>query len=132
MELFDYLMFIDDDYATNYYHEVIVKEAGMVNELKYFMSTKEALEHFKELENAPDKKVPEVLFLDINLPEINGWEFLEAFKEIKLNKNPKIIMLSTSMNPKDKEMSESNELVFEFKDKPLTVEYLQTLKSRLN
>lgn len=131
MTNFKQIILIDDDYATNFYHEIVVTDSGKVKEQKFFSSTVEALEYFKDQEKKTDPVLPEIIFLDINLPEMTGWEFLEEFKDLDLTPMPTVIMLSTSMNPLDKIKAEDNPLVLELIDKPLTVEYLTDLKNKV-
>ena len=131
MNDFEHIIFIDDDYATNFYHEIVVTDSGIVKDQKYFSSTVLALEHFKNMQENLTERIPEVIFLDINLPEMTGWEFLAEFKDLKLTPMPKVVMLSTSMNPVDKIQAEANPLVLELIDKPLTIDYLSSLKNRL-
>lgn len=131
MTNFKQIILIDDDYATNFYHEIVVTDSGKVEEQKFFSSTVEALEYFKDQEKKTDPVLPEIIFLDINLPEMTGWEFLEEFKDLDLTPMPTVIMLSTSMNPLDKIKAEDNPLVLELIDKPLTVEYLADLKNKV-
>lgn len=131
MSYFECVFFIDDDYPTNYFHELIAKDSKLVKETKSFLSPKNAFQYFKEIKDGISNPMPNVIFLDINMPEINGWEFLEMLSELKLTTPPIIIMLSTSLNPRDREKFEENEMVMEFVNKPLTVEYLQELSSRI-
>lgn len=131
LEMFEYIFFIDDDYPTNYFHELIAKDSNLVKETKSFLSPKNALEYFKEIKSGIDNRMPNVIFLDINMPEINGWEFLEMLETLNLSTPPIIIMLSTSLNPRDKEKFDENKMVMEFVNKPLTVEYLKDLNTRL-
>jgi len=132
MSTFKQIILIDDDYATNFYHEIVVNDFGQVEEHLFFSSTIEALAYFKQKEKEDPQLLPEIIFLDINLPEMTGWEFLDEFKLLKLSPMPTIVMLSTSMNPLDKVKAEENPLVLELMDKPLTIEYLSNLKSKLS
>ena len=131
MNDFKQVILIDDDYATNFYNEIIVDDFGKVEEQKYFTSAVEALDYFRLQEKEAVQVLPEIIFLDINLPEMTGWEFLAEFKNLALYPMPTVIMLSTSMNPIDKVKANENPLVLELIDKPLTIEYLNNLKNKL-
>ncbi len=130
-KIFDYLLFIDDDKATNFYHNYVVDHSGLVEEQKFFSSAKDALTYLGKIESGEIDKVPEVIFLDINMPEINGWEFLSLFENVKLPNPPNIVVMTTSVSPSDMEKASSNPLVMEFHNKPLTAEYLKNLKERI-
>lgn len=130
-KIFEYLLFIDDDKATNFYHNYVVDHSGLVEEQKFFSSAKEALRYFVGIERGELLKIPEVIFLDINMPEINGWEFLSLFENVKLPNAPSIVVMTTSVSPADREKAETNPLVFEFHNKPLTADYLKDLKQKI-
>jgi CheY-like chemotaxis protein len=70
--------------------------------------------------------LPELIFLDINMPKMNGWEFIEEYSRLKLNGDGRtvIIMLTTSMNPLDLEKSKKSPHIAAFKTKPLNAEML--------
>jgi len=131
MNSFNQIILIDDNYATNFYHEIVISDYGEVLDQKFFSSTVEALAYFKQIEKESPQRLPEVIFLDINLPEMTGWEFLEEFKNLDLDPIPTVIMLSTSINPIDKIKADENPLVLELTNKPLTTEYLANLKSKM-
>lgn len=132
MNIFDFLVFVDDDYATNYYHEIIIKDADIVKDLKFFQVPREALDFIQQNYENTDSPNPEVIFIDINMPQIDGWKFLSLLGEMKIENFPAIIMLSTSINPRDEERAKNNPHVFDFMNKPLTIEYLEKLKIKLN
>lgn len=75
---------VDDDEATNFSITIIIEELGCTNHLKIMDSGRKAIEY---LQNKSISKqnfiIPDILFLDINMLCMNGWEFLEAYKEIK-------------------------------------------------
>lgn len=131
MEKIKLLVFIDDDYATNFYHKVIVRDSGLVENYLFFATAKEALSYFKEQEKTGNLEKPDAIFLDINMPEINGWEFLDLYAESTHDKAPIYIMLTTSLNPNDKERAELNPLVRGLKNKPLTETHLEELQKDL-
>jgi len=115
MKKIDTIMMIDDDEATNFLHDIIINTANCCNNLIIVDDAQKALEMLKgDLQ-------PNLIFLDINMPKMNGWEFLDLFKEIMKDKEnlKKIIMFSTSLNPRDKEKAQKYENV-QFMSKPLT------------
>lgn len=129
MNKFKCLLFVDDDYPTNYFHKVIAKEADIAENLIFFDTALKALAYLENHES-PDFIMPEIIFLDINMPEMNSWEFTEAYEEKIEQKSSKIIILSTSFNPMDRELAEKNKWVSEFKTKPLTVDFFQELRAK--
>jgi len=132
MEKINFLVFIDDDYATNFYHKVIVRDSGLVDNFLFFSTAKEALVYFTEQKESGSWVKPDAIFLDINMPEINGWEFLDLYKQSDIDKAPIYIMLTTSLNPEDMEKAELNPLVRGLKNKPLTEEHLLEIQAELN
>ena len=66
------------------------------------------------------------------MPKVDGWEFLEKYKELPKDKRAQIIvvMLTTSLNANDKERALSNELISEFRNKPLTKEMLKDIEEK--
>lgn len=131
MQKIKFLVFVDDDYATNFYHKIIVRDSGLVEKWTFFSEPEKALAFFQDLTEAENPEIPDAIFLDINMPKINGWEFLEQYGKIAVLKSPIIIMLTTSMNPEDQAKAENNPLVKGFKSKPLTEEHLKALKEEL-
>ncbi len=126
MKKFKFLMFIDDDNATNFYHEIIVEESGLCDKYIFFNKAENALTYLKNM-TVPNEQVPDIIFLDINMPMIDGWKFLELYAELDIPKSSIIIMLTTSLNPKDQERVEKNELVRNFLNKPLDSDKLQKM-----
>jgi CheY-like chemotaxis protein len=122
------VLLIDDDEATNYLHKMIIKNANCTEKCLVVESGYEALELLTSKEN--DKYLqPDLIFLDINMPKMNGWEFLEAYENLNLNQRGKMIlvMLTTSMNPDDRKKAETIENLDGFISKPLTVEAINDL-----
>ncbi|MDW3646608.1 MAG: response regulator [Bacteroidia bacterium] len=126
MHKFDLLVFIDDDRPNNVFHELIMEESGLGKEAKSFLSPLKALAYFQELEDQ-NEIFPEIIFLDINMPQMTGWEFLDRFEEMELKKYPWIVILSSSNYHKDKALSDAHPLVHSYIEKPLSKENLQAL-----
>jgi len=131
MEKIKLLLFIDDDYATNFYHKIIVRDSGLVEKYLFFSSANEAFDYFKAQNALGNPEKPDAIFLDINMPEISGWEFLDLYAKSDNDKSPIYIMLTTSLNPEDQQRAELNPLVRGLKNKPLTASHLEELQKDL-
>lgn len=117
--MYNYCLFIDDDDAINFLHKMIVEKMQLARKQEFINKAEEALAHLRNLD---EQQMPDIVFLDINMPKINGWKFLELFGELQLTFPPKFIMLTTSINPEDKIRAEKNPLVHDFLTKPLSSE----------
>jgi CheY-like chemotaxis protein len=72
-------------------------------------------------------KLPDVIFLDINMPIWDGWDFLDEIVKLELKQTLEIYMVSSSASPYDREKAESYPLVKRFLTKPLEIEDLQSI-----
>ncbi|GAA3512302.1 response regulator [Aquimarina addita] len=121
-KLINCVLLIDDDKATNFFNERVVTKHNSFDCIYTVQSGKEALAYLDKVESQETTK-PNLIFLDINMPAMNGWEFLIEFS--KLNKQTtegiKVILLSTSSNPDDVHKSLKNHSVDDFINKPLSL-----------
>lgn len=117
-------MLIDDDDATNFYHTIILEEEPIEMHIKSVSSGKEGLDFLLSKGDYADSPQPGIIFLDINMPGMNGWDFLAKYKELSkdIHDRSVVVMLSTSFNPDDREKAASIPAVKEFVNKPLTPE----------
>jgi len=119
------VLLIDDDRLTSFYNEKIVNKHNAFKEVVSVNSGANALDYLK---NAIEGKVikPELIFLDINMPAMNGWEFLKEFNNLDKTfiNSIKVILLTTSSNPDDYTRSKENDLVDDFINKPLSISVL--------
>lgn len=130
MEQFNLIVFIDDDNATNVYHKIITDQAEVTKNYKFFIYASKALTYLKRLQK--NNKQPDLIFLDINMPGINGWEFVDLYAKLRLKKYPPIVVLTTSYRNTDVERCEANPIIYSLRSKPLDIEYLFYLKANLN
>ncbi|MEQ6168681.1 MULTISPECIES: response regulator [unclassified Ekhidna] len=120
------IVLIDDDSTTNYLNKLIIERAGIVDEVLAFESGQEALDFFHKNHNGAELSL---VLLDINMPVMNAWQFLDQYQAITGDNSNKIVLLSSSINPADKQMAEKKENVLDFKSKPLSVDMLNDLVS---
>ncbi len=117
-------VFIDDDYSVNYYHQVILEVIEEdVLERKYFQKGKNAI---KYLQTVDANNYPDVIFLDLNMPVMDGWEFLEQYQKLNLPET-KIVVLTTSKNPNHQIKAKANKMVYDYIQKPIDIEYFYLL-----
>lgn len=116
------IMLIDDDATTNYLNGIIIEKSGLVDDVVIYDSAEVALSNLKT-RNASKF----LILLDVNMPTTNGWEFLIKFAEIKPRPNVHIVMLTSSINPHDKEKADRDSNVSEYRSKPLSVDVIKEL-----
>ncbi len=122
------VLFIDDDEATNFIHEMVIRELYPNIEITVKKNGKDAIDYLKTLDD-PNALLPNLIFLDINMPVMNGWEFLENYAKLnpKLKENIVAFMISTSLNPDDMKRAEENDNINAFISKPITPPSLKQL-----
>lgn len=128
------VLLIDDDEITHIIGNRLLKITSFATQTISLYNGKEGLDYFQKLENKDevDKDlVPEVIFLDINMPYMNGWDFLDEFIKCYSNKFPSIIifMLSSSVDPEDIAKSKRYPFVKDYVVKPLTKDSIENLKN---
>ena len=125
-------MLIDDNEIDNIINEKMLESTGFAERIQIYTNGVSALEFFKNLERDKDLNrdmIPDVIFLDINMPLMDSFQFVQEFSNLNkvITKDCKIAILTTSINPSDKERSLKNEYVVDFINKPLTKESLDKL-----
>jgi CheY-like chemotaxis protein len=114
------LVFIDDDPIDHFLMKHILSGKNYFDTTTYTMYGSLVLDYIEENKADPEK-LPDVIFLDLNMPQFNGWDFLDRMEQInpQLNKDIQVYILSSSIMPADKENSGKYSFVNEFISKPL-------------
>ena len=116
-------MLIDDNYIDNFVTRKILEVSNFAETIIVVRSATEAIESLRNGTVTPD-----VIFLDIRMPLMSGFEFLEAYDKLNIDKkNIKIFMLSSSLDPLDIRKSLDNKYITRFIHKPLTQKAIEEL-----
>ena len=121
------VMLVDDNSLDNFINKKLLETNGFAEVVTTFLSPIEALAF---LQKATPAELPEVIFLDIMMPEMDGFAFLDEFEKLpeSTQKNCKIIMLSTSESFRDLNRANKNRFVKKFLNKPLTAQIISAIK----
>ncbi|MBD3663770.1 response regulator [Sulfitobacter aestuariivivens] len=123
------ILLVDDDEVTNLLHKRLIRRSGQVKEVAVATDGLEALDYLRS-RIAAKAPLPELIFLDINMPRMGGFEFLEKYAELDLDGEIQqvIVMLSTSLLSADHMRAEADPNVKCFIDKPISpTEFVEIL-----
>ncbi len=128
MSKFKNVLLVEDDHITIMVCERIITMTSFASKIKSVVNGEEAIDYFKSI-IGQDEEIPEIIFLDINMPIMNGWEFLNEFEKLKpsLPFSPRIFILSSTVDPEDYKKAEMFASVEEFISKPLTKQHLEKI-----
>lgn len=136
MKKFNTILLIDDDQATNEYHEIIINLAGVANNIHSVTSGQEGLDYLTSKGNYNGQEdsypQPDLIFLDINMPAMNGFEFMVEYDKLDASQKGShiVVMLTSSLNPDDKARAASNNNIKDFMDKPLSKAMVLELREK--
>jgi two-component system, chemotaxis family, chemotaxis protein CheY len=122
---------VDDDKVFQMTASRTIKAANLTDRILQFENGEEALD-FLKMNAADSDSLPDVIFLDINMPFVDGWMFLDDYAELKenLKKQIRIYMVSSSIDPRDIDRARRNINVKEYVIKPVSREKFEELLSR--
>lgn len=129
------ILLVDDDESDNFFHTLTIKESELCQQIKVVTDGRFALDYMLQAinpENNQEFPKPDIIFLDINMPRMDGFDFLDEY--ILLDETQTsgivIIMLTTSMNPYDMEKAMKYKVVRDYRNKPLTTEMLEEITEK--
>lgn len=122
------ILLVDDDPDDNFLHRVVLEEADVCEEIRITEKASEALHYLTNTDHA-DYLRPDLILLDINMPGINGFEFITHYRQLPPHKQAKaaLIMLTTSINPIDQAKANALGMADNYYQKPLTSKLLLKL-----
>lgn len=122
------ILLIDDDEPTNFLNRLTLEQAGCAREIRVAQGGQEALDYLYSCGGEGSPR-PDLIFLDINMPAMDGWEFLQRYRSLPADRKADIvlIMLTTSLNPDDELRTKAIPEVSGFENKPLDQQRLMAL-----
>ena len=120
------IFLVDDDEIQNLLIKGIARKVNSEINIVYFSNPLEALENLK---NKGANEQPLLILLDLNMPELSGWEFLEQY-ELFAHKT-KVVILTSSIDNSDIRKSSTNPAIIEYFSKPLSINQLENLVNRV-
>lgn len=122
MSKFLNVLLVEDDPITVMVCDRIIKMNDFATGVQSMQNGAEALQYLKTMAAKPGASLPDLIFLDINMPVMNGWDFLHEFQNIseQLPSQPRILILSSTVDPEDYKKAGEFSVVEGFISKPLT------------
>jgi CheY-like chemotaxis protein len=133
--MLEQILCIDDDPITLMLSKKVIAKAGFSELIITAQNGEEALSYFNTLKYSKDQPVkkPKLIFLDLNMPVMGGWEFLDHFITPDYDEFNTIgvIVLSSTINPEDLAKAKKYDIIIDFLSKPITLQMLEYLKNKI-
>ena len=125
------VLLVDDSDGDNTFHPIVIEEYGLAEQIRAELTAERALAYLKTRGMTPEAPPPDLIFLDINLPGMDGWEFFKRYHELDAQHHARalVVMLTTSTDPRDHARAEALDLPFF--SKPLTHESIDRIVQKL-
>jgi CheY-like chemotaxis protein len=124
------VLLVDDDHATNHYHEIMLSDWGVAENIYKVSNGQEALDFLK----SETCEKPSLIMLDINMPVMNGFEFLEEYEKLEEHEKVSyvVFMLTSSLHESDVDRAKDFNALNGYCEKPMTEEMMKTILAKMN
>jgi len=131
--MLDTILCVDDDPITLMLCKMVINKALFSNKIITAKNGEDALNYFKTLKDTGTGIKPQLIFLDLNMPIMGGWEFLDSFSTAEYSEynTINVIILSSTIDPEDLEKAKKYPMVLDFLSKPITKEMLEYVKTKI-
>ena len=120
------ILLIDDDATINLLNKMVIDMSPVEAVVADHTNAETALAEITE-----GKLSPKLILLDINMPEMDGWEFADAYEQLPADtRTSRVVVLSSSINPRDRERADSHAVIDGFYSKPLTVQSIKEIAQK--
>lgn len=128
LKKFNRVLLVDDDDDANHFQEKVFRKYNFAENIDKVLNGVEALDYLNKC-IAGEHDLPEVIFLDLNMPRMDGWAFLEKYNQFSESVKSKImlIILTSSVNPDDEQRAKNNPDVKGYKNKFLNKDQLSEI-----
>lgn len=131
---FSTVMLVDDNEIDNFINQKMIEGCNFAEKVYVHTSGRSALEFLQNIErnkDFPGELIPQVIFLDISMPIMDGFQFVDEFQKLshRLTADVKILLLTSSINPLDQQKSANIPSIVSYMNKPLTKEHLSKLNA---
>lgn len=130
---FSTVMLVDDNEIDNFINQKMIEGCNFAEKVYVHTSGRSALEFLQNIErnkDFPRELIPQVIFLDISMPIMDGFQFVDEFRKLspQITKDVKIMLLTSSINPLDQQKSTAISHITNYMNKPLTKEHLSKIE----
>lgn len=118
---------IDDDAVVLFLHKVLIKRSKLSTNVRDFLYAEDALKFIRQRKS----ENPLLIFLDINMPICNGWEFLDEMGQSSISSRTFVVMVTSSINESDREKAGKYPQVIDYCEKPLSKQACENIYFKL-